>query len=179
MMQQPLSPDHPLRRLFAGSVQHALFVDVGICDTQLADYLSEMLSNLIHVNEIYPFQDATGRRLVSLAEWLTDAQLRERVSSKQRQRIVHKHIGDFSLFWTGLFPEGLKRLEFSGAGDRITDFLQQGKRSYSIASELTSDNEDPPATVLHRLSEQFEFCMHGLNICRRGWSGLGLPPASA
>ena len=36
-MMQPLKPDHPLRRLFSGTVQHALFVDVGICDTQLAD----------------------------------------------------------------------------------------------------------------------------------------------
>jgi hypothetical protein len=167
-----LKPDHPLRRLFSGSVQQALFVEVGICDPQVADYLADMLASLIHVNEIYPFHDATGRRLVCLAEWLTDAELRQSVSAKQRQRIIHQHIGDFTLFWTGLFPEGLRRLEHAGVGDRLSDFLRQGKRSYSIASELTAEDEEPPAGVLHRLSEQFEFCMYGLNLCRREWGSL-------
>ena len=171
-MMSPLSPDHPLRRMFSGSVQHALFVDVGICDTQLADYLAEMLSSLIHMEEIYPFRDATGRKLVKLAEWLTDTQLQMSLSKKQRQRIIHKHIGDFTLFWTGLFPEGLRRLEHVGAGDRLSDFLQQGKRSYAVASELSANNDEPPAGILQRLSEQFEFCMHGLNICRKDWGGL-------
>ena len=168
-MMQPLSPDHPLRRLFSGAVQQALYVDVGICDPQIADYLTDMLSSLVHVNELYPFHDATGRRLVSLAEWLTETELQQNASSKQRQRIIHKHIGDFSLFWTGLIPEGLRRLESAGAGDRMSDFLRQGKKSYLIASALTADNEEPPATVLHRLSSQFEYCVHGLNLCRRGW----------
>ena len=178
-MMTSLSPDHPLRRLFSGSVQHALFVDVGICDIQLAEYLAEMLGNLIHMDEIYPFRDATGRRLVSLAEWLADAQLQHSASNKQRQRIVHKHIGDFSLFWTGLFPEGLRRLQHTGTGDRLDDFLKQGKRSYSIASELTVDDDKPPAGVLQRLSEHFEYCVHGLNICRNDWAALGAPGGSA
>ncbi len=171
-MKQPMGPNHPLRRLFSGSVQHALFVDVGICDPQLADYLAEMLCNLLHVHDLYPFHDATGRRLVSMAEWVADAQFTETVSEKERRRIVHRHIGDFSLFWTGLFPEGLRRLELVGAGDRVSDFLRQGKRSYSIASELTGRDDQPPASVLQRLSEQYEYCMHGLNLCRREWGSI-------
>lgn len=174
-MTQPLGSDHPLRRLFSGAVQHALYVDVGVCDPPLADYLADLLSNLIHVNDIYPFHDATGRRLVSLAEWLTDAELKEPTSHRERQRVIHKHIGDFSLFWTGLFPEGLRRLQQAGAADQLSTFLAQGKRSYSIASELTGDGETPPRDVLQRLSDRYEYCMMGLNICRRGWANI-VPP---
>lgn len=175
-MIEPLRPEHPLRRLFGGTVQHVFYVDMGICDPQIADYLTEMLSTFIHVNDLYPFQDASGKRLRDLAEWVTDTQLTDQVSPAARQRIIHKHIGDFSLFWTGIFPEGLRRLNRYSAGDRLSDFLRQGKQSYSIASELTNPDDRPPARVLQRLSETFEFCVHGLNLCRKEWNAdLNLP----
>jgi hypothetical protein len=169
-MIEPLRPEHPLRRLFSGTVQHVLYVDIGICDPQIAEYLSELLSSLIHVNDLYPFHDASGKRLRDLAEWVTDAELEENVSPAARQRIIHKHIGDFSLFWTGVFPEGLRRLHRYGSGDRLTEFLRQGKQSYSIASELTSADDQPPARVLQRLSDTFEYCAYGLNLARKEWT---------
>jgi len=170
-MLQPLRHDHPLRQMFSGTVQHALYVDMGLCDPQLADYLTDLLSSLIHMDDIYPFHDATGRRLLSLAEWITDAQIEPGVSPKQRERIIHRHIGDFSLFWTGLFPEGLRKLAHVGLGDAIDDFFRQGKRSYYIAAELTRDDDEPPADMLQRLSERFEYCVLGLNLCRKEWAG--------
>ncbi len=172
-MLEPLRLDHPLRRLFTGTVQHVFYVDIGMCDPQIAEYLTEMLSSLIHVNDIYPFRDASGRRLQDLAEWVTEAELQKKVSPTVRQRMIHKHIGDFSLFWTGIFPEGLRRLRHMGVGDQLSDFLRQGKQSYSIASELTNPDDQPPAGVLQRLSERFEYCVYGLNLCRREWDSMG------
>lgn len=171
-MLRPLQSDHPLRRLFAGTVQHVLYADMGMCDPQIADYLTDLLSALVHMDDIFPFQDASGRRLENIGDWVSETFLGPDVSSEVRQRTIHKHIGDFSLFWSGVFPEGLRRLTGLGPGDRLNFVLRQGKRSYSIASELTHADEQPPASVLRRLSDRFEFCVYGLNLCRNEWLAL-------
>ena len=172
VVTQLLPQDHPLRHLFCGVVQHVFFVDMGMCDPQIVDYLAELLSRLLHGDDFYPFTDASGRRLQNLAEMATDTYLGPTVSTRERQRIVYKHIGDFSLFWTGVYPEGLRRLQALGAADRLTAYLDQGKRSYAIASDLTVPDAQPPAGVLRRLSEMFEYCVYGLNCCRREWDAL-------
>lgn len=164
--------EHPLKRLFSGAVHHALYVDLGLCDPQIADYLTELLSQFVHVDDLHPFTDAAGRRLEDLASMLTDAHLQPPVGRLQRERILHRHIGDYALFWTGLFPEGLRRMRPVGTGDRLSDYMTQGKRSYAIASDLTAPEDQPPPGVLRRLSEHFEFCVHGLNLCRQEWIAI-------
>lgn len=172
-MRQPLPQDHPLRRLFSGTVQHVLYADVGLCDPQIVEYLSELLSSFIHTNDLYPFHDASGNRLENFAEAVAHAELEPGTPAKERQRIIHRHIGDFTLFWTGLFPEGLRKLPAGLGSARLADYLDQGKRSYSIASELTREDDEPPAAVLRRLSDRFEVCVYGLYRCRGEWEALG------
>lgn len=174
-----LPNDHPLRRLFAGTVQHVFYADIGMCDPQIADYLIELLSHLIHMDDLYPFRDAKGRRLQNLAEMVAESHFEGRVPPRVRERTVHRHIGDFALFWTGLFPEALGRLRRFGRGEGLDTYLEMGKRSYAIASGLTRPEDEPPAGVLQRLSDRFEFCVYGLHLCREEWGTLGepLPPA--
>jgi hypothetical protein len=171
-MISSLPNEHPLRRLFSGTVHHVLYVDMGLCDPEIAEYLTDLLSQFIHVDDFYPFKDAAGRRLEDLAAVLTEAHLGKSVSRTERERILHRHIGDFALFWTGLFPEGLRRMKPLGFGDRLSGYMAQGKRSYAIASELTEPQDQPPPAVLRRLSDHFEFCVHGLNLCRQEWLTL-------
>ena len=35
------------------------------------------------------------------------------------RREVHRHIGDFTLFWTGVYPEALREMQFSPTNIRI------------------------------------------------------------
>ena len=99
-------------------------------------------------------------------------------SGALREREVHRHIGDFALFWTGLFPEGLGRRRVSVNPDRLIDYVERGKRSYAIVSGLCDEDSDPPQSIFRRLSRDFEICAHGLGLVRRGWeredpAGLG------
>ena len=59
-------------------------------------------------------------------------------------------VGDYTLYWTGLFPEGLGACK--GPKDYFLDYCEQGKESYSIASRLSHDDDVPPAPLLRRLS---------------------------
>jgi hypothetical protein len=161
------NPDHPLRRLFAALTEHAFANTLGIADPPLVDYLSLLLSRFVHIDAIYRLHNAHGRRLEEVAEMLLDA---ESLPQKGRtRREYHRHIGDFTLFWTGVFPEGMRRLTSAFSKDHLIDYTQQGKRSYYIASTFAEDPYREEAPVLRRLSEQFELCAFGLNQVRREW----------
>jgi hypothetical protein len=158
--------DHPLRRLFRGMVEQVFMADVGICDPRVTTYLSEMLGEFVHIDQIYRLRNVTGETIRELSRMEADAYLGPDRDDTERRRIVHRFMGDFTLFWTGLYPENLHRP--NSLVDRLGEYVLQGKRSYGIASELSEGLDDPPAELLRRLSREFEICMHGLHLVREG-----------
>jgi hypothetical protein len=160
-------PDHPLRRLFAGLTEQTFIHMLGLADPRLTDYLSELLSRFIHMDAIYRLRDARGRRLEEVAEMMIEAE--SMPAEGRTRREVHRHIGDFTLFWTGVYPEALNRLRSMLSRDHFVDYCEQGKRSYYIASTFADEPYREEAPVLRRLSEEFELCAYGLNQVRREW----------
>src|SRR5207253_1639385 len=110
---------------------------LGIADPQLVDYLSVLLSRFVHVDTIYRLRNAQGKRLEEVAEMLLDAEALPQGGRTRRE--YHRHIGDFTLFWTGVFPEGVARLRVVFSKDHLIDYTEQGKRSYYIASTFEED----------------------------------------
>jgi hypothetical protein len=161
----------PLRHFFAGLIEHVFYSDMGMGDPNLIDYLSDLLMGFLHTDRIYCLKDRKGRRLREVAEMVARAEMGPKIDQVERDRIVHRHVGDFTLFWTGVYPEVLRARQATGDADRMTDFLSQGKRSYAITSELTPDYDMPSPSVYRRLSENFEFCVYGLGEVRKGWEG--------
>ena len=163
-------PDHPLRRLFAGLTEQTFLETLGLADPHLTDYLSLLLSRFINFDAIYRLRNTSGRRLEEVAEMVIEA---EGLPPEGRtRREVHRHIGDFTLFWTGVYPEALRRLRSYESKDHFIDYCEQGKRSYYIASTFDDDAYREEAPVLRRLSEEFELCAYGLTQVRREWERL-------
>ena len=84
-------------------------------------------------------------------------------------REFHRHIGDFTLFWTGVFPESLEQRRAHLRKDAFIDYCAQGKRSYFIASTFEDEESKEEARIFRRLSDEFELCAYGLNQVRREW----------
>ena len=159
--------EHPLRRYFSGVTEQAFMTTVGIADPALTDYLSLMLSRFVHVDTLTRLRSGSGKKLEEVADMLLEA---EAVPPGGRtSREFHRHIGDYALFWTGVYPEGLKRLKSVLRKDHFIDYCEQGKRSYYIASTFEEDPYRDEAPVLRRLSEQFELCAYGLSQVRKEW----------
>jgi hypothetical protein len=157
-----------IRRFFTGLTEYAFHARLGVADTPLVDYISELLVRFVRSDELYPVRSVRGQRLMQVADMLAEAQHREGPARRQ----VHRHIGDFTLFWTGVYPEvveGMRR----GSKDALIDYQQQGKRAYWIASTIPVEKETAPADVLKQLSEQFELCVYGLGEVRRQWEQRG------
>ncbi len=166
---QTLPPDHPLRRLFAGLTEHAFQSALGVADPPLVDYLSDLLSRFVHSDQIYRLRNRRGERIGEVVDMLLEAETMPAEGRTRRE--VYRHIGDFTLFWTGLFPEAMQRLTNRWSKDHFIDYCEQGKRSYYIASTCPTDNQDEDA-LLFRLSREFELCAFGLQQVRQSWEEM-------
>jgi hypothetical protein len=167
-------PGHPLRRMFAGITEHAFLTTLGVADPPLIDYLSLLLSRFVHTDSVYRLRDAEGRTLGELTGMVVEA---EKLPTEGRtRREYHRHIGDFALFWSGVFPEAVNRMQAAPVKDHRVNFTTLGKRSYFIASTFEGEAFQNEAPVLRRLSEQFELCAYGLREVRREWEELAQQP---
>ncbi|MES1213370.1 MAG: hypothetical protein ABUL64_02180 [Singulisphaera sp.] len=154
-----------LYQFFSGITEYVFQTRLGVADPPLVDYLSSLLARFIHTDAIYKIRSLSGRRLEEVAAMLVEAEAR----AGESRREVHRHIGDFTLFWTGVYPEFLRRMEREGRSDRLLDYRQQGKRAYYIASTIENDANRDENEVLSRLSHEFELCAYGLSELRREW----------
>jgi hypothetical protein len=162
-----IASNHPLRRLFAGLTEQTFQNDLGVADPRLVDYLAALLVRFIHIDAIHRLRNTQGKRLEEVVEMLLEAEALPPEGRTRRE--FHRHIGDFTLFWTGVYPDALRRIRSVLSKDHFIDYCQQGKRSYYIASTFDADDYRDEAVVLRRLSEQFELCAYGLNQVRREW----------
>jgi hypothetical protein len=172
-------PGMPLRDYFAGIAEYTFHTRVGIADPALIDYISDLLTRFIRADSLYNVRDLGGRRLGEVALMMAEAEYR----IGEARRDVHRHIGDFALFWTGVYPEALghKPIEKptdlsnaaaakkSEANDRFIDYCTHGKRAYHIASTIPGDDAKIRGELLERLSEEFELCAFGLSEARKEW----------
>lgn len=162
-------PHDPLHRWFAGLVESSFQEEVGFADPSVLDYLTQLLTDFIHIERINSLRDGSGRAVEDVAEMMVEAEGVKLSTSDERRREYHRHIGDFTLFWIGVYPENLKQMHHRKSRDDLLDYFSQGKRSYAIASRLTQANMDPPGTVLQALSDRFECCVYGLGLVRKRW----------
>ncbi|GMV37521.1 MAG: hypothetical protein AMXMBFR61_20290 [Fimbriimonadales bacterium] len=165
---------------FDREVRLAVGAAMGLPEDALLRYLAEMLAQFALLDHLYCIRTVEGRRLTEVAEMLMEGDIRLNACSFAREREVHRHIGDFTLFWTGMYPEALPRLK-SGTMDALIDYVRQGKQSYYIASTFDLGRYRDEAPLFRTLSEQFERCMEGLRLLRRRWppfEGFG-PSADA
>lgn len=167
-MVAPINEGDSLDRLFTALTEQTFQSDLGMADPPLIDYLSRLLMRFIRADALYRVRDVEGNCLRDVVAMLEEAEARQ----AKPQREAYRHIGDFTLFWTGLFPEALSRRKGRNSPDRLLDYCAQGKRSYYIASTFDEEPYREEAAVLRRLSDDFELCMIGLQQVRTEWEKL-------
>jgi hypothetical protein len=154
-----------IERFFSGLSEYIFQSKLGVADVQLVDYLSDMLYRFVRVESLHKVRRPNGRPATEVFQMLCEAE--NRVGLARRE--VHRHIGDFTLFWSGMYPESLRRLRRHETTDSFLDYCQQGKRAYAIAAEIEGGEDRPSSDVLQSLSDQFEMCAYGLREVRREW----------
>lgn len=139
-----------------------------MCDPALTEYLADLLVEFTHVDRLNAVRNAQGKRLDQIAATLSVLSDQQSTGAVERDQTLYRHIGDYTLFWAGVYPEQLKRDRHLRV-DALQDYVAQGRRSYAIVSDLAKEDDRPPSSLFRHLSEDFEFCLYGLGLVRRGW----------
>ena len=161
---------HPLRQLFTTLVERHFSNDLHLRDRRLAGYVSELLADFTHVDNLYRLRSARGRPLDDVGEMLIESDPLGPQGSFERERAVRKHIGDYTLFFTGMFPENVaanRRRRAFPRLDLLLDLVRAGKESYFIVSRFDQFEYRQEAPLFRRLSESFELCVYGLNLVKQ------------
>ena len=160
---------HPLNQLFQGLAEHTFTARLGIADPELVGYDADLLARLVPSTEVWRLRGRDGRRLDQVALMVAEA---ESSNDESRRRDCHRHVGDYTLFWTGVYPEALNSSQARRSLDSLIDYQRQGKRSYYLAS--TYEGNSQHSGLLRRLSDEFEICAVGLSQVRKEWERAAL-----
>ncbi len=168
-MSTSIPNDHPLRHLFRSLVERSFLHYLRWDDLHVTSYISELLLKFIDIDRLYTIRNRNGDQVGTVIEMLYESDVLLEASSFEREQEVHQHIGDFTLFMGGIFPQHLRRIKSSGMihhGDFLIDYIRTGKRSYSIAAEYKDHPPKANTSAWQKLSDNFELCVVGLDHVR-------------
>ena len=168
-MVSPVPKHHALRRLFGALTEQSFAEQLGWPDLNVTDSVSNLLVEFTHIDQLYKIRNMQGDQVDTVADFLYESELLLEAQSMDREREVHRHIGDFTLFMTGIFPEYLKRLKTASLiyhKDFLVDYVKTGKRSYGIVAKFAADESTVQSPLFRKLSENFELCVTGLGFVR-------------
>jgi hypothetical protein len=125
-----------------------------------------MLSRFARTENLYP-RGTTAPRLTTVVDMLLEIQHLWQEDSPdfrpEDEVTVRRHIGDYTLFMTGLFPERVARTASMGF------YVSEGKRAYRFVSEHERARPERDRAPYRRLAERFEGYMRALDYARRAY----------
>jgi len=180
--QQNNSGNNPLEQFFHQAVRNSYEGKLGLNDPDVTGYVAHLLADFSRSDKLYKFRDEMGRPISELAS-LIDASdpVHGSAPSFDAERMIRKHIGDYSLFVAGMYPEAVDSWR---RGRRhhpsLNELVATGKESYYIVSQFNLFEYEREAPLFSRLSDWFERCILGLTLVRDELSNRRplLPPPS-
>jgi hypothetical protein len=156
---------HPLQKLFIELVGRHYAEEIGIRDPQIVNYVAQLLAEFCDVDQLFKIHNAEDRPLADVGEMLIESDpIFGPAPSFDRERQVRKHIGDYTLFFTGMFPESINHFRLRrNRLEGFIDWMKAGKESYYIVSKFEHFEYAKVAPMFAKLSQNFEQCVFGLN----------------
>jgi hypothetical protein len=157
-----------LSDFFDALVSRTFSSTIGLSDPSVTNYISEMLSGFCQAEELYKIRTAAGKRLDDVGEMLLESDpVFGPAPSFDREREVRKHLGDYTLFFAGMFPDSINHYRLRRHRlENLVDFIKAGKESYYIVSKFDVFEYAEAAPLFAKLSERFEDCVCGLNMVK-------------
>jgi hypothetical protein len=162
MPDGPVAPS--LKRFFDRLVRRSLD-DLRMGGDPVADYLAGVLTRFARTDQLYAVRGAAGQPLGSVVEMLLEVQRSWEFDQPHfdpfRERDVRQHIGDYTLFMTGIFREHVERRASTGF------YVREGKRAYQVVADFERSALKPDARLFAALADRFEGYVYALQYMKR------------
>jgi hypothetical protein len=144
------------------------FASHGLSEPNTIDYISEVLARFAQTRALYAVADADGRPLEHIVDFLCAARDDgARPTDRARRRSVMCHLGEYTLFMSGLFRERLRRR------GELKYYMEQGSTAYGECAGV-----EPQASrrqLFQRVHRDFVRIADTLDDMRHDQLGLSLP----
>jgi hypothetical protein len=159
---------HALREFFLDLVSRHYAETVVLRDAEVSHYVANMLTEFCEDEHLHKIRDASGKALHDVGEMLLESDpIYGPAPSFDRERQVRKHIGDYTLFFTGMFPESINGFRLrKNRLENFVDFIRAGRESYYIVSKFDCFEYAKVAPLFRKMAENFEECVVGLNMVK-------------
>jgi hypothetical protein len=159
---------HPLQQLFQDLVGRHYAEEIGIRDPQVVAYVSQLLAEFCETEQLFKIRDASNQPLADVGEMLLESDpVYGPAPSFDRERQVRKHIGDYTLFFAGMFPESINHFRLRRHRlENFVEWIKAGKESYYIVSKFEHFEYAKVAPLFASLAKNFEGCVYGLNMVK-------------
>jgi hypothetical protein len=167
-----ISERHPLRQLFHEVVAGCYHRYSGIDDPEVTSYVGDLLTEFTAAENMV-LRDPEGKPLRGLRAMIEASDpVFGGAASFDEERKLRRHIGDYALFATGMYPESTNLWKHSGDASFI-EMVNTGKESYSIVAAFDLFEYRDEAPLFAQLANEFERCMNGLKHVREEIDRMG------
>jgi hypothetical protein len=127
-----------------------------------------LLTEFCEADQLFKIHDVADRPLADLGEMILESDpVYGPAPSFDRERQVRKHIGDYALFFAGMFPESINQFRLRRHRlENFVEWMKAGKESYHIVSKFEHFEYAKVAPLFAHLSREFEGCVYGLNMVK-------------
>jgi hypothetical protein len=162
------SESHSLEQFFLELVGRRYAEEIGIRDPQIVNYVASLLADFCDAKQLFKICSSTGKLISDVGQMLIESNpVYGPAPSFDRERAVRKHIGDYTLFFTGMFPESINKFRLrKNRLENYVEWMKAGKESYYIVSKFEFFEYAKVAPLFATLSQNFEQCVYGLNMVK-------------
>ncbi|MEP6699226.1 MAG: hypothetical protein ABJB09_05790 [Verrucomicrobiota bacterium] len=132
--------------------------DVGITDRKLCDYVASLLETFSRVNGLHAphVTEENGRQYVA------DMLIALTRATPEQAFLLRAHVGNYSLFISGIFHENTQRRSLRGAPD-LNFYEQIGRTNYQLVSSHATARRCELSDVYEELADRFHEVRLALN----------------
>jgi hypothetical protein len=147
--------------------------DVGITDRKLCDYVGSLLETFSRANGWQPphVSEERGRQYVS------DMLIALSHATSEQAFLLRAHVGNYSLFLTGIFHENTQRRSRRGAPD-LAFYEQIGRTNYQLVAAHAAARRCELSDVYEELADRFREVRLALNRLSDSLLNLDDTPAA-
>ncbi len=149
------------RDYFSGYVSYVFQTRLGAADPKVNDYMTDLLTRFIRLDNVTKMRDVRGRPLTSLVYIANEASARV----GEARTAAFKHLGDVALYYSGFCPEIFKQNTKENPMDTRGYYLEQGKSAFIYLSRNVDNDRD--SGLYQELGVYFEMFSYGLEEVKR------------
>ena len=130
----------------------------GIADRKLSDYIGSLLETFSRASQL-PSPDKAENRV---HEYISDMLIALTRATPEQTFLLRAHVGNYSLFISGIFHENTQRRSLRGAPD-IQFYEQVGRTNYQLIAAHETARRCELSDVFNGLAERFHDVRLALN----------------